>query len=115
LDELAAWAREGYPKFRAQARTVVRKKPLALISFKKFGNLRLSDFVSNKKIEQLTDWEFEEELWVGEALGFSEWLCKTAKPKLLRSLSIDFDNFPAAAAKSVLGTIGLPFVKRYVK
>lgn len=78
-----------------------------MISYDRFGTLRLTDFLPHAQIAELSDWEFDERLWVGEAVGFSEWLRLEDEPEILRSLAIDFSEFPCAAVEEVLRTIDL--------
>ena len=73
-----------------------------------FARLRLSAFVPETEIAQLENWEFENHLWIGEAIGFSEWLRLETDPDTLRSLAIDFSAFPEAAVDSVLERLKLP-------
>jgi hypothetical protein len=79
-----------------------------MIPYSKFGRLRLSKFLKDAEIEELEDWEFENRIWVGEAVGFSEFLCPAENPKTLGSIAIDFAEFPEKAAKQVLEAIELP-------
>lgn len=79
-----------------------------MISHEEFAVLRLAQFLPAEEIQTLNDWEFLDRIWIGEALGFSEWLRLADEPDVLRSLSLDFDEFPAACTHRVLGTIGLP-------
>jgi hypothetical protein len=79
-----------------------------VISHARFGKLRLSQFRPNTNIVALDGWEFMDHLWVGEAIGFSEWLRLKRKPDELRSLAIDFSEFPEQAATEVLRMIELP-------
>lgn len=79
-----------------------------MISYARFGKLRLAQFRPDAEITELTDWEYMDTVWVGEAAGFSEWLRLKAEPSVLRSLSIDFSEFPEAAAAAVLQAIDLP-------
>jgi hypothetical protein len=79
-----------------------------MISHSRFGKLRLADFRSEAEIAELENWEFMDHMWVGEAIGFSEWLRLENKPDTLRSLAIDFSEFPEQAAAEVLQTIELP-------
>src|ERR1700687_825303 len=78
-----------------------------MISHARFGKLRLAQFLPDAEIAEFENWEFMDHLWVGEAVGFSEWLRLENKPETLRSLAIDFSEFPEAAAAEVLRTIGL--------
>jgi len=79
-----------------------------MISYARFGKLRLAQFRSDAEIDELSDWEFMEHPWVGEAIGFSEWLRLESDPDVLRSLAIDFGEFPESAAAAVLKAIDLP-------
>ena len=80
-----------------------------MIAHAQFGELRLAQFRRDTEIVQLADWEFMDALWVGEAIGFSEWLRLKSDPESLRSLSIDFTEFPTDATAAVLQAIDLPF------
>jgi hypothetical protein len=80
-----------------------------MISHSQFGKLRLAQFLPDREqIATLEGWEFMDRRWVGEALGFSEWLRLEREPKVLRSLAIDFATFPKRAAAAVLQAIDLP-------
>src|SRR5262245_27508680 len=79
-----------------------------MIPHASFGRLRLAEFRPEAEIAELENWEFMDHMWVGEAIGFSEWLRLVDKPETLRSLAIDFSEFPAEAAAEVLRTIELP-------
>ena len=85
-----------------------------MISHARFGKLRLAEFRPDTEIAELDNWEFMDRTWVGEAVGFSEWLRPEHKPETLRSLAIDFSEFPRPAAAEVLQTIDLP-VRRGMK
>ena len=78
-----------------------------MISHDQFGKLRLSQFRPDAKITELAGWEFMDAVWVGEAVGFSEWLRLEEEPGQLRSLAIDFGEFPPAATSAVLRAIDL--------
>jgi len=79
-----------------------------MISHSDFGVLRLTQFRPEADIAELDGWEFMDRIWVGEAIGFSEWLRLRDRPGTLRSLAIDFREFPEEAAANVLRAIGLP-------
>lgn len=79
-----------------------------MISHSQFGKLRLAQFRPDADIRELAGWEFMDELWVGEAVGFSEWLRLESDPAILRSLALDFSEFPADAAAAILRAIDLP-------
>src|SRR3954447_21497271 len=52
-----------------------------MIPHTKFGQLRLKQFLPDADIAELEDWEYEERVWVGEAVGFSEWLRPVEDPE----------------------------------
>src|SRR6516162_9783919 len=74
-----------------------------MISHVGFGKLRLAQFRPDAEIAELENWEFMDHLWVGEAVGYSEWLRLVDKSETLRSLAIDFSEFPEPAAAEVSG------------
>lgn len=78
-----------------------------MISHDRFCKLRLAQFRPDAEIAELDNWEFMDHMWVGEAVGFSEWLRLEDKPDKLGSLAIDFSEFPEQAAAEVLGAIEL--------
>jgi hypothetical protein len=79
-----------------------------MISYARFGKLRLAQFRPDAEIAELAGWEFMDTTWVGEAVGFSEWLRPESEPEVLRSLALDFAEFPPGAAAAVLRAIDLP-------
>jgi hypothetical protein len=85
-----------------------------MISHACFGALTLAQFLPDAEIAELENWEFMDRLWLGEAIGFSEWLRLENDPGVLRSLAIDFTGFPERAAAEVLRTTELP-VRRGMK
>jgi hypothetical protein len=85
-----------------------------MISHARFGALRLVQFLPDAEIAERENWEFMDHLWLGEAVGFSEWLRLENAPDVLRSLAIDFTDFPGEAAAEVLRMIDLP-IRRGMK
>lgn len=65
----------------------------------------MRDYVDPSLIDPLENWEFLNEISIGEAIGFSEWLRRTDAPEVLWSLSLDLLTFPAA--RRVLDDLGL--------
>lgn len=78
-----------------------------MISHVEFRALRLARFVDAPPTP-LEDWEFLGRTWIGEAMGFSEWLRPTDDPENLGALSLDFASFPADRWGPVLHRLGLP-------
>jgi hypothetical protein len=79
-----------------------------MISHARFGKLRLAQFLTDVDIAELDDWEFMDAIWVGEAVGFSEWLRLKSDPDVLRSLAIGFTEIPETIAIRILHELDLP-------
>ena len=83
-----------------------------IINYKEFEQLRISEFGSNKnEINNLTDWEFMEDLWIGESIFFSEWLRLESKPELTKSISVNFSDFSEQQISKILEKLKLPLKK----
>jgi hypothetical protein len=68
--------------------------------------MRLRDFASD--VVELDDWEFMGRVWLGEAIGFSEWLRPVDDPEQLGSLALDLCDLPPELIEHVLGRLQLP-------
>ncbi len=80
-----------------------------MLTYDDFGRLRLRDFVDDAdQIAVLEDWEYMDDLWIGEALGFTEFLRLDEDPLVLRAVSLHFEMLPEAAAERLLGVLRLP-------
>lgn len=80
-----------------------------LISHDDFGRLRLRDFVPRpREIAVLEEWEFEDDLWIGEALGFTEFLRLDEDPAVLRAVSLHLEALPDDVAARMLEALRLP-------
>lgn len=79
-----------------------------MIPYSDFARLRLSAVMPDAEIAQLENWEFQNHLWIGEAIEFSEWLRLESDPDTLRSLAIDFSVFPEHSVESMLERLQLP-------
>ena len=77
-----------------------------MIDYDTFAGLRLSQFANPEEIRELSYWEFMEELWIGEAVGFTEWLRRKTAPDRLGALSLDLRDFPRSS--EVLELLELP-------
>ena len=80
---------------------------MELPTYDEFGKLRLRRFVS-RRIRALKDWEYEEELWVGEACGFTEVLRLARDPKVVRSVAVDLTDLPSRAQARLWNALGVP-------
>jgi hypothetical protein len=83
-----------------------------LPSWSDFARLRLRQFADPEAIVPLEDWEYMGCLWVGEAIGFTEWLCVEAEPEILRSVALALGALPEAVAAAILERLGLPMLRR---
>ena len=79
-----------------------------MLSHEEFHKLRLCQFVDPAEVTGLSDWEFMGRDWVGEALGFTEWLRPKSAPEQLGSVALDLDALPADVAEACLSRLGLP-------
>jgi hypothetical protein len=80
-----------------------------LIPYAAFGRLRLADFLpAGAEVADLADWEYMEDLWVGEAVGFTEFLRLEEEPEVVRSVALHLAELPPATSAAVLGALRLP-------
>jgi hypothetical protein len=79
-----------------------------LIPYSQFAALRLRSFLPDAEVSDLAGWEFEDRVWVGEAVGFSEWLRLQEEPDVLRSMALDLAGLPEEAYRWVFQAIDLP-------
>lgn len=88
---------------------------MELINYDHFYWLKLGDFIANKNdIRSLDDWEFMNDIWQGESVGFSEWiqLKNGAKEK---SIAIDFTNLSKSTTDKMLLVLKLNVRKGMTK
>lgn len=80
-----------------------------MIPFREFAALRLTHFARpGEEVVRLEEWEFQDEVWVGEALGLTQFLRRRAEPATLRSIGLDLDALPDALTQDLLDTLDLP-------
>lgn len=82
--------------------------PHPCVPYAEFRRLRLSDFVGLESVALVADWEYMDRVWVGEAVGFSEWLCLETNPSVLGSMAVDFDGLDSSVVQRILERLGLP-------
>lgn len=82
--------------------------PAQMIPHNCFIFLRLAQFIPMEAITQLDQWEYMDQFWVGEAVGFSEWLRPQNDPEALGSMALDFATLPQDVAEHILETLELP-------
>jgi hypothetical protein len=78
-----------------------------LPTYEEFGKIRLRDFVG-RGVRSLKNWEYEEELWLGEACGFTEVLRLTRDSAVVRSVSVDLGDLAVRQHVALLDALGLP-------
>lgn len=82
---------------------------MELIPYVEFAELRLAQFVPQpEEIQALEDWEFMDFRWVGEGIGFTQWLRPLEHPDELRVLSLDLPELPFAVNQRVMEALKLP-------
>ena len=79
-----------------------------MINYNKFRALRLSQFVEASCISKLEKWAFIDRVWVGEAVGFTEWLRPSERPEYLESISMDLTELEHGVAEEMFETLRLP-------
>lgn len=79
-----------------------------MIPYSRFRDLRLFHFIDSSEIRTLKNWEFMGQLWIGEAVGFSEWLRLMTTPHSLGSIALDLCDLPDELVSSILSEIELP-------
>ena len=80
-----------------------------LIPYATFGRLRLADILPrDMEAEPRIDWEYMEDLWVGEGFGFTEFLRLEEDPEVVRSAAVDLAELPPAVSAAVLDALRLP-------
>jgi len=80
-----------------------------LIPYPVFGRLRLADFLATSAgIEARTDWEYLDDVWVGEGVGFTEFLRLDEDPDVVRSVALDLADLPPEVSGAILTALRLP-------
>ena len=77
-----------------------------MIPHVEFGQLRLRSFVDD--VTELVGWQFMGKSWVGEAVGFTEWLRPDEAPERLGSLFLDLTELPTDVAAAILERLQVP-------
>ena len=85
-----------------------------MMTHEEFGRLRFSEFVAEKRIHPVTYFEFLDRYWLGETVGFSEWLRPQDRQDVLESLSLDMEDLATEVVERVLARIQLPVRKGMV-
>ena len=78
-----------------------------MLTHSEFEKLRFAQFIDASQIAELEDWEFLDREWVGEAIGFTEWLRPQSSPNQLGSIALDLEALPTEVTEACLSCIGL--------
>ena len=73
-----------------------------------FRGLRLSQFLPGEEIAELAEWEFLDRIWIGEAVGFTEWLRPAEDAESLGCVSLDLVALPLERSNAILARLDLP-------
>ena len=90
--------------------------PAALIAYPQFAKLQLRPFLLQEPdlepgVRLLEDWEFMGGLWLGEAIGFTEFLRHTACPRELGSMSVHLSDLPGGISNAIFAALRLPLTR----
>ncbi len=77
-----------------------------MITHDAFYPIRLSQFMAPEQIDERVDWEYYDEVWVGEGYIFTDVLQLERDPWYTRAISIDLIDCPAADL--ILSRLDLP-------
>lgn len=73
-----------------------------------FRSLRLRQFARQGEVIDLQHWRYDERDWIGEAVGFTEWLRPANDPANLGSLALHVSDLPPRVTEAVMRRVGLP-------
>lgn len=80
-----------------------------MLAFDQFARLRLRSFLpATAVVDDLAEWEFIDERWVGEGVGFTQFLRLEEEPDTLRSVSLDLEDLSDSVAQAVFHRLDLP-------
>jgi hypothetical protein len=83
-----------------------------MICYEAFAKLRLAQFFPpGAEIARLEGWEFMGRVWVGEAIGFTEFLRLRDDPEITRSVALDLADLKPATAAVILSEMEIPVSK----
>jgi hypothetical protein len=87
--------------------------PTELLAYAEFAKLRLAQFLRRdpvllSEVASRQGWEFMGGTWIGEGLGFTEFLRLERMPHELGCVSVDLASLPNAIGEAILNRLGLP-------
>ena len=84
-------------------------KGLKLISYTSFAKLRMADFLIGQMVtEDVDHWEYRDQIWCGEVIGFTQFLRLKKEPEILRCISLDLSVHPQKVWNAILKAVRLP-------
>jgi hypothetical protein len=92
--------------------------PNEFTPFTEFAQLRLTEFLGahpallGKVAHMNGGWEFMGGAWLGEGLGFTDFLCLETMPEELGCLSLSLADLPEEVSAAVFARLGLPLRRR---
>ena len=85
-----------------------------LLPYAAFRELRLAPFLTaqpalREQVAQMEGgWKYLGGTWLGEGLGFTDFLCLEDMPSELGCISLDLSSLPDEVSHAILDTVGLP-------
>src|SRR5687768_12430501 len=80
---------------------------MELISYDSFQRLRLSDFYKSSDVEEVSGYEFMDDIWIGETIGFNEFLRLEEDNQNTKAIILNFTDPSISFQSQVLDKIGL--------
>ncbi len=80
---------------------------MELIAHEDFGKLRLHQFLK-RGIRKVENWEFMDDIWVGEVVRATAVLQLERDPEVTRAVEVDLGALSEKVRSAMLGAIGLP-------
>lgn len=87
-----------------------------MIGYNKFFKLKLTDFLDNhEEIESVSGWEFMDDIWKGETIGFTEFLQLESDDEKTRSISLDLTDLPNSTIDKIITSLDIALQKGMTK
>ena len=84
---------------------------MELINYRDFSAISLDSFVGNNvEIQNEEEFEFMNDLWAAQIIGFTEWLHLITDPRI-RSISLDLSELLDEQNAQIISALGLPVKK----
>ena len=87
---------------------------MELLDHHAFGKIRFVDFFPHEEeMEKLVAFDFMDDHWIGEAIGFTQFLRLRNDPEVTRSISLSLEDIPESTTHDILLKLKIP-LKRSV-